>query len=537
MSISVNHIFRRIPTGLEINGPILSFVTQPTAVSVCDGANATFTGFATATFPSQTPSNPAENSGSISYRWYADGIGALSDGNNASLGATVVGSATTILTLQGLPSPIANGKKVFLRADYISSAYGVGKSTPNAVNDPLDSNLVGITVFPSISVTQQPSDATVAQTRTATFDTAATLTDTSQGSLSYKWQLNGSDLTDSGTVSGSSTPNLSISLPNISNNTVRAKITHPTSCDSPIFTNSANFIVVASRQIIRFENYYSSSSAGITDKNLFEGQVIIGQDIPRSLLGLYASERDVDVEMELHGSWGSSSGGNRGGIGGYSKIRFTMRQNEEYVIAGLGAFTGNAIFLYRKSRLIANVGNGGFASSSGRGGDGGGVNIAGERGLGRGGGNGGRLFAAGTLPSTFGIFGSKTQGIVPPVGADSVAPVPLGGQAIACPRGNQSVSPCADLGTTQFLWGQGTAVPGTGVINRGFKQGYGIRNTPGLGSGGGDGGGGATGGDGGTSGGGGGGGGGYTDGSVTVVETQLGGSQYSNAIVILRAVI
>ena len=536
MSISVNHVFRRIPTGLEINGPVLSFVSQPTSVSVCDGGDATFTGFATATFPVQTPPNPAENTGSISYRWYIDGVGALSDGNNASLGATVVGSATTVLSLQGLPSPLANGAKVFLRADYIPSAYGVGKSTPNAVNDPLDSSLVGITVFPSITITQQPSDASVAQTRTATFDTAATLTDTSQGSLSYKWQLNGSDLTDSGTVSGSSTPNLSISLPNVSSNTVRAKITHPTSCDSPIFTNSANFTVVAARQIIRFENYYSSSNAGITDKNLFDGQVIIGQDIPRSLLGLYASERDVDVEMELHGSWGSSSGSNRGGIGGYSKIRFTMRQNEEYVIAGLGAFTGQSAFLYRKSRLIANVGNGGYASSSGRGGDGGGVGIAGERGLGRGGGDGGELIATGTLSSSGGIFGSLSP-ITPTNGNDSKASVPFGGRALACPRGNQTVSPCTDLGTTAFLWGQSTPVPGTGVIDRGFKQGYGIRQTPGAGSGGGNGGGGTTGGDGGTSGGGGGGGGGYTDGSVTVVETQLGGSQYSTAVVILRAVI
>ena len=78
--------------------------------------------------------------------------------------------------------------------------------------------------------------------------------------------------------------------------------------------------------------------------------------------------------MEIHGSSGFSFGSNRGGIGGYSKIRFTMKKDEEYVIAGLGAFTGNSVFLYRKSRLIANVANGGDASSSGRGGDGGGIN-------------------------------------------------------------------------------------------------------------------------------------------------------------------
>ena len=274
----------------------------------------------------------------------------------------------------------------------------------------------------------------------------------------------------------------------------------------------------------------------ITDKNLFDGQVIIGSDIPRSLLSFYASENDLDVEMEIHGSSGSSFGSNRGGIGGYSKIRFTMKKDEEYVIAGLGAFTGNSVFLYRKSRLIANVANGGDASSSGRGGDGGGINVGGERGGGRGGGNGGILYLPGTLPISGGIFGSATGNIIPPVSSDSLAPVPLGGRALPCPRGNQSTSPCADLGLTQFLWGQRTPIPGTGRINRGFKQGYGIRNTPGLGSGGGNGGGGTTGGDGGTSGGGGGGGGGYTDGSVEVLETQLGGSQYTSAVAILRLI-
>ena len=54
---------------------------------------------------------------------------------------------------------------------------------------------------------------------------------------------------------------------------------------------------------------------------------------------------------------------------------------------------------------------------------------------------------------------------------------------------------------------------------------YGIRQTAGAGSGGGGTGGqGATGGQGGVNGGGGGGGSGYTDGSVTVVSTQQGGS-------------
>ena len=533
--------FSNRQTTLDLNGPVLSIVQQPTSVSICNAGVATFVGLATATFPTQTPANNPTNTGILTQRWYVDGYGPLTDGSIVALGITVVGSATTTLTISGAISPTANGLGIFMRPDYIPSAYsqpvgsavvaGTARSTGNGNNEPYDSSIATLTVFPTITITDQPDDASVAATRPATFNIAATASDSS--ALSYQWLLNGGNLSDSSTVTGSTSTSLSVTLSTVGVNTVQAVVSHPTSCDSPKYSNVANLIVVEPRQIVTFENYYSPSSVGITQWNLFDNQVIIGSNIPRSLLGFFAPEKDLNVEMELHGSWGSSSGSNRGGIGGYSKIRFTMRQNEEYVFAGLAP---GLLFLYRKSRLIASVGNGGNASSSGRGGDGGGVNVAGERGGGRSGGNGGRLFTSGTLPSSFGIFGSISA-INPPNGRDGKASVPFGGQAIACPRGNQTVSPCTDLGTTQFLWGQRTPIPGTARIDRGFKQGYGIRQTAGRGSGGGNGGNGATGGDGGTSGGGGGGGGGYTDGSVEVIETQLGGSQYTSAVAILRAIL
>ena len=538
--------FSNRQTTLDLNGPVLSIVQQPESVSIPNLGIATFVGFSSLSFPTQIPANNPSNSGILTQRWYVDGYGPLSDGSIVSLGITVVGSATTTLTISGAIRPTASSVGFFMRSDYIPSAYsqpvgstvvaGTARSTGNASNEPFDTNIATLTVFPTITIVDQPQNSTVAQGRFASFFVNAELSDTSQGNLSYSWTSNGNILSDGPNVIGSNSQNLLISSNTVGISTVRSIITHPTSTDSPVYSNVANYQVVAARQIVTFENIYSSSSAGITDKNLFDGQVIIGSDIPRSLLSFYASENDLDVEMEIHGSSGSSFGSNRGGIGGYSKIRFTMKKDEEYVIAGLGAFTGNSVFLYRKSRLIANVANGGNASSSGRGGDGGGVNVGGERGGGRGGGNGGILYLPGTLPISGGIFGSAVGNIIPPVGSDSLAPVPLGGRALPCPRGNQTVSPCTDLGLTQFLWGQRTPIPGTGRINRGFKQGYGIRNTPGLGSGGGNGGGGTTGGDGGTSGGGGGGGGGYTDGSVEVIETQLGGSQYTSAVAILKLI-
>jgi len=79
-------------------------------------------------------------------------------------------------------------------------------------------------------------------------------------------------------------------------------------------------------------------------------------------------------------------------------------------------------------------------------------------------------------------------------------------------------------------------VTNTASIARGYKAGYDIIQTAGRGSSnGGAGGNGATGGAGGQNGAGGGGGSGYTDGSVTVVNTQLGGNT-GEARVVIRLV-
>ena len=149
-------LFPDVSTTLDLNGPKLSFSTQPVgaAISVASGI-ATFTGIATATFPSDQPTR-STNTGSIAYRWYS-GTTALVDGTLPN-GTTATGSGTTTLTLSGLTNPDHNQSTVFLRADYVPSAYGVGtaKSTPNANNDPLDSNVGTLTVFPTISITTQP---------------------------------------------------------------------------------------------------------------------------------------------------------------------------------------------------------------------------------------------------------------------------------------------------------------------------------------------------------------------------------------------
>jgi len=259
---------------------------------------------------------------------------------------------------------------------------------------------------------------------------------------------------------------------------------------------------------------------------------------------LYAGDKDIDVEMEMYGGNGSDQLGGDGGEGGYSKIRFTMAKDEEYILTGLFDAV-NAPFLYRKATLIAVVGEGGDGGTIGAGGQGGGVDLGGANGGHVNGGGGGARVAVGEMPAN-GVFGSNTN--IVPYEEDQKVPAPNGGRTIKCTKGDywrdQGKSPCVDLGTIKFRTPDGTEISNTAEIARGYKAGYNIIQTKGDGrtvgaggelEGGGtnEGGSGAFGGMGGsTEAGGGGGGSGYTDGSVTVISTQEGGSTGAAKVII-----
>jgi len=210
-----------------------------------------------------------------------------------------------------------------------------------------------------------------------------------------------------------------------------------------------------------------------------------------------------------------------------------MEKNVEYAIAGL-VNNVETPFIYKKGILIACVGKGGDAGAGGRGGFGGGVNVGGENGFGRNAGVGGAFISAGSLGAN-GVFGSLTS--LTATSPDTKATGTNGGRAIKCTKGvywqQQGISACSDIGATQFRLSDGTVVENTSSsITRGFKSGYNIMQTAGAGAGGGNGGNGANGGDGGSTNSGGGGGSGYTDGSVTVVNTQLGGSSGAPKVIL-----
>jgi hypothetical protein len=350
------------------------------------------------------------------------------------------------------------------------------------------------------------------------------------------------------TISGQGTNTLTITSDEASFNATRqvyAIVSHVTATNSPVTSDTVTSSVVDNAEVnnVVIETISADKTANLQTANLsngdqeFEaGSTSVNLGSGAFLYSIYSPDKDMNVEIDLYGGKGADNSGNSGGEGGFSRIRFAMEQNVEYVLAGM-TDSVQTPYLYRKASLIANVGKGGDAGSRGRGGFGGGVNNGGENAPGRDGGQAGTHLT--NLPAN-GIFGSVTT--LTATSPDTKATAPDAGRTLPCSRGvywrDEGVSACSDVGSVKFRWSDGTEISNTGTITRGYKAGYNIIQTAGKKetSTSGNGGNGAIGGQGGSNGYGGAGGGGYQDGSVTVVSTQLGGSTFSDAKVILRVV-
>jgi hypothetical protein len=315
--------------------------------------------------------------------------------------------------------------------------------------------------------------------------------------------------------------------------TVRAIVSNPSA--QSITSNNANLSVLStfSRRIINFESIPTSGSTSIlSSANLFNGEYTLNQQTNQGLISFYAPEIDIDVEMDLYAKSGLNQGSYVGGRGGFSRVRFTLRRNVEYVIGGFNE--NGVIVMYRQSKVLLVCGTGGDAGTIGNGGAGGGVVDAGSPGVGRNSGSGGSLISSGTLDQNA-IFGSAYTGLETPK-----AVRPLGGRIVGCPPGDywrtQGFSPCQSLGNSQFRLANGTIITNTASISRGYKSGISYRQVSGFGDFGANGGFGATGGSGGQSGSGGGGGSGYHDGTIQVIQSTLGGNTTGTARIIMRLV-
>lgn len=160
-------------TQLSINGPILAFTSEPVDATVSIANSAQFTGFATASFPEQTPENLAVNDGTLKYQWYNSVLGELTDGipkndDGIDVGVNFIGTGTTTLTLENAFDQSLNQTEFWLVVDYVPSAYsqpfgsavvaGTARSTANAVNEPFRSDSAILTVRPLLEITVQPQE-------------------------------------------------------------------------------------------------------------------------------------------------------------------------------------------------------------------------------------------------------------------------------------------------------------------------------------------------------------------------------------------
>ena len=551
-------------TTLDLGGPKLGFTTDPQNLTVNTGTGATFFAIGTATYDVNIPAQFATNTGIITFRWYVDDAQVFDN-------SVFTGTGTT--TLQ-----IANntvGRTVFCEADYIPSAYGLpgvavtvgsARSTGNAINEPVRSASAVLTVTPELSIVTQPEDVTFAVGTAVTIGVNAALSNNATDGFGYQWSINGTDLTDGTadfgdanlTVSGSTNNVVNLTANSIEATTfltTKVVVSNPNAFNTPVTSDTKDITVLPSRPIIKIEQINNTSVADLSQHNLDpdeDGEITFTDTTyPSNQICIYSPEQNLSLEVEMFGGSGLTfnegtnvngqfPGGNTSaGEGGYSKIQFTMDKNVEYIITGLYD-TVNAPFLYRKSNLIACVGEGGDGGQLGEGGDGGGVNIRGENGSGVDAGNGGNGIDAGDLTDS-GIFGTQFE-------FDAGQPLyaedsrysegdTRGGRSVKCTKGiyyrDEGFTSCQDVGTVKFRLSDGTEVTNTGEIERGFKAGYNIMETGGdktTGDGG-NGGNGATGGNAGGSGGGGG-GSGYHDGSVTVVSTQQGGSTDAAKVIV-----
>ena len=562
-------LFRLVPTGLDLNGPDLSFTTNPVGVATSTAGIATFTGIATASFTTVGDvANSTNNLGIITYRWYRVGVGSLTDGNT-SAGNTISGAGSTILTISNLTNDV-NGGEYYLQADYVpESISGVtsvslgGYFTGNASNEPLSSGIGTLTVFPEITIVTQPQEETVATGATHTFNIFATATDGTNSNLSYEWQQDGTALSDSSTVAGSATTELSISSTTIGVSTIRCKVSHTTANPSPVYSNVVDYDVTAARNIIKYECFSENSttlnSTGTTD--LSEGALSFRADTSAATrsITIYPSETNSEVKITMGGSRGDSQSGRRRGHGGISVFKISLLKDTEYTIklgvpysANLAPQGGNpggggSAVLYRKANVIAVCGGGGGAGSLGRGGDGGGVGLAGEGGAGINGGGGGEQINTGEM-GTDGSYAKDYFGATNTTAVNFDFDNNEGGFMPKCTVGDyysaQGFAPCQDIGTNvQARTYDGDIIVGSAELDRGYKAGFGYRENGGNGltSNSGGGGAGARGGDGPSLGGnaGGGGGSGYSNGEITLLTsttlstgTRVGGNDDTAFIVI-----
>ena len=559
-------LFRKIQSGLDLNGPQLNMQQQPvgTACSVASGI-ATFIGIGTAIYP-PGQSGRNTNTGTVTHQWYkvSPAIKMVKLLPNAPIpdeyltklteGVNFVGTATTTLTLKGLTSPTDNDGEYICRIGYTPNEL-----SPNAVNEPFDSSIATVGVQPTLSITTQPADSTIVEGVNTTFNIVATNSDPSYDfggeiptPLQYQWVLDGTDLVDGtiageGVVSGSKTDTLTISRTDAALYKVFCRVTSTNANPGIITSTEVKLDVATSRALLKFERYSQGTvTVEAEERDLAKlGSMSFRADANRNarIIAVWAPEEDVEVKVTLGGAAGAARNGNRGGTGGISVFRTTLIKGDEYIIklgvnyeqgggprGGING-GGGICAIYHKAKMIAVAGGGGGAGTNGRGGDGGGLQVAGENGQGSASGQGGVVIEQGALPIT-GMTQAGRTGLRD-FDNQSSGSGRISGCTIGADYWTARFAHCVDIGQTKMNNVDGSTISNSTTLQRGYKPGQGHRNNGGAGSGNqGGGGAGARGGTGATNNGSGGGGAsGYASDEVEILTssvlpqgTQLGGN-------------
>jgi len=198
--------FRSTQTRLDLNGPTIAISENPTdvvtqAVGVTSFVGvagtvgvATFIGVSTATLGTPNAPGVSTSQGSFIYQWYSADDTKLTDGVNIS------GSGTTTLTISNITSPDDDGKSFYSVASFSSGTYDTttGRGVGNALNGAHKTSTAALKVLPTVTVTSEPTAATVGTGEVVTFTSSATTSDPDQGALAFQWTVDGENVVDEG---------------------------------------------------------------------------------------------------------------------------------------------------------------------------------------------------------------------------------------------------------------------------------------------------------------------------------------------------
>ena len=190
---------------LDLNGPTISTSTNPSSANIWpfgytaeeDKGWQSFNATATSSFPTGLATAYATNTGSLAYEWYEITAGKLGPST------TYTGESSDTLQVKWA-GPDENGNQYYAKMSYSASAYGTAdpitagtaRSTGNAINGEIYSEKGTLTVLPQMEISTGPSSATAIVNNEATFNVVGGLSDTGQGSISYQWQIGGSDVSN-----------------------------------------------------------------------------------------------------------------------------------------------------------------------------------------------------------------------------------------------------------------------------------------------------------------------------------------------------